>query len=149
MLDYPDQLVFLSSYFSSHSLCRSLDLDELVQDSNLRLAQSSLTVLVNRVFALLVQFELSIVPFVSFGCSSRRSRGSNRSRGYHEKCSQRARCSSQAMLAQPILKFEWVTNLDQLSHVVQRTSFCSVWTEVARPKKLEPLVSSSALRRVA
>ena len=65
------------------------------------------------------------------------------------RSSQRARCSSQAMLAQPILKFEWVTNLDQLSHVVQRTSVCSVWTEVVRSKKLEPLVSSSALRRVA
>ena len=64
MIDYPDQLVLLSSFCSSHSLCRSLDLDELVQDSNLRLVQSSLAALVNRVFALLVQFELSIVPFV-------------------------------------------------------------------------------------
>ena len=54
MLDYPDQLVLLASFCSSHSLCRSLDLDELVQDSNLRLAQSSLAVLVDRVLALLV-----------------------------------------------------------------------------------------------
>ena len=64
MLDYPDQLVPLVSFCSSHSLCRSLELDKLVQDSNLLLAQSSLANLVNRVFARAVRVVDSAICLV-------------------------------------------------------------------------------------